>query len=218
MHRQGPCRGNQLHFATNNTDLLETLNRMMRSKPRQDQEEDQEVEIKLTVLGIFQGLVEGEVGHGESAVYDRIFSIIHLDVLQQMVVGPLERKKADRQRRQLELAAQGEVDDGNEEEEDKLTDLQVESLVLIEMLCDYRPSLQQDLAKSLEALGKFVGDVTAVELVWNGVLQRRFFHVPDICSNLSKASREKLVEEGGCSRRRSQTLGLAVALGCALWR
>jgi hypothetical protein len=50
---QGPCRGNQLHFATN-TELLETLNRMMRSKPRKDQEEEQEIEIKKTVLSIFQ--------------------------------------------------------------------------------------------------------------------------------------------------------------------
>jgi hypothetical protein len=43
---------------------------------------------------------------------------------------------------------------------------------------------------------RFAGDVTAVEIVWNGVLQRRFFHIPDICYDLSKASRDKLVEEG----------------------
>jgi hypothetical protein len=57
------------------------------------------------------------------------------------------------EKKQMEAISEGRTVDDDDDEE-RLTDLQVESLVVIEMLCDYKPSLQQDLAKSREALGR----------------------------------------------------------------
>jgi hypothetical protein len=50
---QGPCEKNQLHFALN-TQLIETLNRIMRSKTLNDCVEEEETELKTTAIDIFQ--------------------------------------------------------------------------------------------------------------------------------------------------------------------
>ncbi len=54
---QGPCEGNQVHFALN-TELIETLNRVNRSKLVKDCVEADEVELKKTSIDIFQGIAE----------------------------------------------------------------------------------------------------------------------------------------------------------------
>jgi hypothetical protein len=71
--------------------------------------------------------------------------------------------------------------------------LQTECLVLLQMLCDYKPSLRSDLGLNEDIMS--VGDsVACVEIMWRGELQRRFFHVPKICSDLAKSSKDNLVE------------------------
>jgi hypothetical protein len=80
---QGPCGGNQSHFALN-TELIETLNRINRTKISADGAEEEETELKKTSIDIFQGLLEGQ---GEkSLVYERVLSVIHLDIIQVIEV------------------------------------------------------------------------------------------------------------------------------------
>ena len=56
---QGPCEGNQLYF-TLNTELLETMNRMLRSPAVHDCVHEEETDLKMTTIDIFCGLLEGQ--------------------------------------------------------------------------------------------------------------------------------------------------------------
>jgi len=163
---QGPCIQNQNHLAIN-TELIEILNRMMRAKPINDCVQDEEDEVQLTVLNIFEGLLEGQPS--DSQIYDRILSVIDLSVLQVMIVA-------------------------NGGTSDEMNDVQIEGLVLLQMLCDYKPALKAEVnlpERVLKVMGK---DVMSVEVVWNHELQRRFFHVPEIAANLAEATKKHLVE------------------------
>lgn len=167
---QGPCERNQEHFALN-TELIETLNRLMRAKTMRDCVEEEELELKKTAIDIIQGLLEGQ--GRKSVVYERVLSVIHLDVIQMMCSPENE---------------------GAEMSEEAVM-LQTECLVLIQMLCDYKPSLRNELEFVKDAADIVGTGVACVEIQWRGELQRRFFHVPDICSNLAKASKDALVED-----------------------
>ena len=79
---QGPCEVNQEYFCKE-SPLLEILNRMMRSKTRNDQVEEDTLDLKVTVVKIFQALLEGR--SVESELYAKIVGIVHLDVLQSYV-------------------------------------------------------------------------------------------------------------------------------------
>jgi hypothetical protein len=72
--------------------------------------------------------------------------------------------------------------------------LRVECLVLLQMLCDYRPILREELELDSKKLNSGGASVASVEILWRGELQRRFFHLPAICSDLAKASKDALVE------------------------
>jgi hypothetical protein len=167
---QGPCEGNQVHFALN-TELVETLNRVNRSKLVHDCVAAEEIDLKKISIDIFQGLLEGQ---GEkSVVYDRVLSVIHLDIIQIM------SKKA--------------LYPGFEENEEQII-LQTECVVLLQMFCNYRVSLYDELgiSKNVEDI---VGSGTAmIEVIWRGDIHRRFFHVPRICDYLAKSSKDNLIE------------------------
>jgi hypothetical protein len=167
---QGPCEGNQIHFALN-TELVEALNRVNRAKLTNDCVAEMEIELKKISIDILQGLVEGQ---GEkSVVYDRVLSVIHLDIIQMM------SKKA--------LYA------GFEEDEEQVI-LQTECMVLLQMFCNYRPSLYDELniSRNVEDI---VGSGTAmIEVIWRGDIHRRFFHVPKLCDFLAKSSKDALIE------------------------
>jgi hypothetical protein len=176
---QGPCDGNQAHFALN-TELIETLNRINRAKMVNDCVEDEEIELKKTSIDIFQGLLEGQ---GEkSQVYERVLSVVHLDIIQMMSKG---------------IGITGDVveelnNEGNDSEEKII--LQTECVVLLQMLCNFKPSLYEELGIS-QNIEDIVGSGTAmIEVIWRGDIHRRFFHVPNICSFLAKSSKDALVE------------------------
>jgi hypothetical protein len=172
---QGPCEGNQDHFALN-TQLTETLNHQMRARIVEDQEEAEELELKKTGIDILQGLLEGQ--GTKTSVYERVLSVIHLDVIQLMC-------SSDR-------AADAPPLDPETEEIEAV--LQTESLVLLRMLCDFKPSLRNELEVVREADQKGGGNVASVEIMWRGELQRRFFNIPDICEEFTDNSKNNFVE------------------------
>ncbi len=175
---QGPCEKNQDHFALQ-TELLETLNRRLRGRVVVDCDEDEESGVKKTAIDIFQGLLEGQ--GRRPAVYDRVLSVIHLDVIQMM------------------SSAEPEND---EEESDEAVELRMESLVLLQMLFDFEPSIRDELGMTEEEI-ESNDQVACVEVVWRGELQRRFFSVPDICADIAKSSKDAFVL--GCDRESSES-------------
>jgi hypothetical protein len=186
---QGPCELNQEHFALS-TELIETLNRIMRSKTIRDCVDEEEVELKKTAIDIFQGLLEGQ--GRKHAVYDRVLSVAHLDAIQIMCqpdedIGDPEEEE-------------------EEEESEDVTILRVECLVLLQMLCDYKPSLREELEFSKDVVSVKGTGVASVEIMWNGELQRRFFHIPKICNDLAKASKDALVEHVDRSNQENKLL------------
>jgi len=193
---QGPCVGNQKHLAMN-TELIEILNRMMRSKPGPDADEEEEDELKKCGLEIFEALLEGQ-GKG-SEIYERILSVIHLDVLQVMAcagagedVGAAGDDGDDDEGSVLDDEEEGE---GKGEEEDEgLGDVQTEALVLMQMLCDYRPAIKDEFEWPPEIEEKLGTEIVSVEVVWHGNLQRRFFPIPEMCHDLAEVSKAKFVE------------------------
>jgi hypothetical protein len=174
---QGPCEKNQIYFVLS-TELIETLNRVMRSKPVRDCVAVDEYELKKTGIDILQGLLEGQ--GGKKTVYERVLSVLHLDIIQMLCAT----SALDEKLRVIE----------SEDEEEAIATLQTESLVLLQMFCDYKPSLRNEMEfmKDSSLIGS---EVACVEILWRGELQRRFFHIPKICSDLAKASKDNLVEE-----------------------
>jgi hypothetical protein len=72
--------------------------------------------------------------------------------------------------------------------------LQTECVVLLQMLCDFKPSLHEELGISRN-IDDIVGSGTAcIEIIWRGSIHRRFFHVPKVCEFLAKSSKDALVE------------------------
>ncbi len=170
---QGPCTGNQEYFVLN-TELIETLNRIMRSKVILDCVPEEELDLKKSAIDILQGLLEGQ--GKQKTVYERVLSVIHIDVIQMMSVPD-------------EAAA-----DTEEEQSEEAIVLQAECMVFLQMLCDYRPSLRKDLGYDGGDVSVKGAEVSCVEVMWNGELQRRFFRVPEICQDLAKSSKDELVE------------------------
>jgi len=159
---QGPCAGNQTYF-TMKTELIETLNRIMRA-PGDCAER---LEVKYTVLKIFQALLEGQ-STTDSALYEKVVSVLHMDVLLVLMAG------------QPNTALEAEAEA-----------VSTAAMVLIQMLIDFKPALEAEL--ELEQDDR-VGAVVAVEVVWHGVLQRRFFHRPAICADMSATTKARVVE------------------------
>jgi hypothetical protein len=172
---QGPCSGNQAHFALS-TELIETLNRVNRTKQSVDCIEEEEIEMKQISIDIFQGLLEGQGSN--SPVFERILSVMHLDIIQMMSKGlfPVETSLKE------ECTEQEII-------------LQTECVVLLQILCNYKPSLYDELGISRN-IEDIVGSGTAmIEVIWRGDIHRRFFHIPKICDFLSKVSKDNLVSE-----------------------
>jgi hypothetical protein len=194
---QGPCTGNQDHFAQE-TELLETMNEFMRTFQPLDAvnaDEEEEMaenadELKTTMLLIFKALLEGQGNGDTSMIYERVISVIHIEVLQALVNPP------DIQG--MEGMDEAEIEKHLEESERiaraPMRDVQVEALVLIEMLRGYSPSISGELSLADSVQERVGSEVVSVEVIWHGTLQRRFFHVPELCKHLVKTTRTNLVE------------------------
>ena len=187
---QGPCVGNQLHL-TLNTELLETLNRLVRSKahPLSDCLEEEEVEFKMVGIDILQGLLEGQ---GEkSPIYERILSVLHIDIIKMIALPDEGVEEVVEENKTNNEEENPEVEEKAEDPDLHLS-LQVECMVLLQMLCDFRPSLRTELDINIPPEQQ--SQIASVEVMWNGTLQRRYFHIPDLCSILGKQSKDELVE------------------------
>ena len=178
---QGPCEGNQDHFALN-TELIEVLNRKLRQRTDGDCVDEEEIELKKTAVDIFQALLEGQ--GKKPAVYDRMISVIHLDVVKIMCVPPENPK-----------------DDSEE-----AASLRTECLVLMQMLCDFKPSLRTDFG--LEDISEEDNGIACVEVVWKGELMRRFFPVPEICGLLSNGTKTQFMNTVDRSALESKIYGM----------
>lgn len=177
---QGPCEGNQDYFALS-TELIETLNRKLRQHPVHDCDEEQEMELKKGAIDIFQALLEGQ--GRKTAVYERMLSVIHVDVILVLCKG--EHEESEEEVKESKKA--------EEEESDISVELRTESLVLLQMLTDFRPTLKKELGLDEDMSGLGGDSVACIEVVWRGELQRRFFHIPDICQSLAKSTKDNFI-------------------------
>ena len=171
---QGPCPGNQDYFALS-TELLETINKKIRQQVVHDCDENEELELKKGYMEIMQGLLEGQ--GKKTAIFERVLSVIHIDVILVLCKGV---KEFD--------------DDGIEKEEsEESLNLRVESLVLLQMLIDFKPGLKKELNIDDEMVQNTGANVVCIEVVWRGELQRRFFLVPSICDALAQSTKDDFI-------------------------
>ena len=189
---QGPCMGNQLHLALN-TQLIETLNRLLRAPVVDDDEEG--YELKIVCVDIFLGLLEGQ--GRKSAVYERVLSVIHLDIIYHASCSPTvadEISTAGSTTLQSTFVNQSKI--ALSKYSATQNDYRAKCLVLLKSLQDYDPNVLVDFGlSSAEIEVDNVCGVTSIELNWRGELQRRFFRIPDICTGLSDHSKAVLVQE-----------------------
>eukprot|EP01037_Dinobryon_pediforme_P016723 gene16723-16903_t len=175
---QGPCSGNQAHF-TLNTELIETLNRLNRTRVIRDCVEDEEVELKRISIDILQALLEGQ--GGKSVVFEKLLSVLHLDIIQYM----------------SKHVMQGNVDtpyEVNPELHDSKVSLKTECVVLLLTLCNFRPTLYDELGISRKVEDIVGSGMAMIEYIWRDDIHRRFFHIPKVCSFLAKSSKDNLIE------------------------
>ena len=172
---QGPCMGNQDHFAIN-TELVEVLNKQVRAEGGQDSVLAEELELKKSCIDIFQALLEGQ--GSKKDVYERVLAVVHIDIIYLMSSPELLQR----------------ISTDDEEVTQILLELQTESMVLLQSLINYRPSIREELGIKQDD-DNFSGSKTvSVEVIWRGELQRRFFHIPDICDYFAESSKTKFVE------------------------
>ena len=176
---QGPCSGNQAHF-TLNTELVETLNRLNRSKVVNDCQEEEEVKLKKSSIDILQALLEGQ--GDKSVVFEKLLSVLHLDIIQFMSKNIMQGGSSSVPGSSAELMEEKSI-------------LKTECVVLLLTLCNFRPSLYDELGIS-RRVEDIVGSGTAmIEVIWRNDIHRRFFHVPRICDYLSKSSKDNLIDK-----------------------
>ena len=171
---QGPCEGNQEHFAQS-TPLLETLNRVMRLSPvdiDQDGCGSQVESLKLSALKICKAVLEGQ--KKPSPIYERMLSILHLEVLQMQVEPP--RPELENLEGSIEHVEAMLVQEEAQAVK-ALRPVQAESLVLLQMLTSYNPTLKEEIQFSQGVRTKLGSEVSSVEVWWQNALHERFFRV-----------------------------------------
>lgn len=171
---QGPCVGNQEHFALN-TELLEGLNRLLRSKVVNDCVPEDELELKKIGIDIEQGLLEGQNPKG--VISERVCSVVHIDVIE-VLAGKSEEDAAPI----IQFDANGDEIVPPPLSDDEV-ELQTESMVLLKMISNKVIDFSESSGTG------------SIEVIWRGSIQKRFFHIPDICSDLAKSSKDKLVQQ-----------------------
>merc|ERR1711998_764162 len=98
-------------------------NRMLRAQNQnpvkkesgEEDEEDDEIELKKTIIDIFQGLLEGQ--GKKITIYEKMLSVLHIDVIVYFALGDEGEDRSKLSEGQLELNS--------------------ECLVLLQMFCDF---------------------------------------------------------------------------------
>ena len=183
---QGPCPGNQVYLSVS-TELLESLNRILRlaATGESDCVPADELDMKKTSVEILQALVEGQ--GLKSAVYERMFSVVHMDIIYFYAKPALPGTSVGE-----EGSEENTEEAVPEEEAENAEALKTECNVLLQTFYDRKPSLKEEICDDSDR--KDTGTVS-VEIMWRGELQRRFFAIPSICSELAPSSRKNLVQE-----------------------
>lgn len=188
---QGPCEKNQDHFALN-TELIETINRKLRQASENDCDEGDELEFKKTTLDILQALLEGQ--GRKIQIYERMLSVIHVDVLLLLCrAGTSNATDSSKDGDKSDDKDEGKDAAEEDDHADEIAELRTESLVLLQMLLDFRPSLREELDLGADFTQQVKDSIACIEVVWRGELQRRFFSVPDICSLLAKSTKDNFI-------------------------
>jgi hypothetical protein len=195
---QGPCTGNQYYFAMK-TNLLHIIQDLLRMRIEDGDMMEEQVNIKKRSLAILCGLLEGQ--SLDSVVYQKLLSLIHLDVIVDLSKDPAsdssdQKFRGIKQRKSYRDMAKDS--------------LRSASRVFLQMLFDSKPSLRDEVAsmisdkkKSIPDGGRQAGRQTGirpdelinVEIDWNGQLIRKYFREPDTCKDLDIYMRNQLLEE-----------------------
>jgi hypothetical protein len=170
---------------------MEYLNALLRFEPVSDQVLEEETRLKIVILKTFKALTECQ--DKPSLVFERLMSAVHSESLTRHLKVPAPAIPLESIKDEIERAEA--VDRQMQLQDAPLTAMQVECIVLIQMMCDYNPDFPDEVSLPQSVRDKLGVEVVSVEIVWNGDLQRRFFHVPDMCKNLSSATRSALVEQ-----------------------
>jgi hypothetical protein len=188
---QGPCEQNQM-FLASDTELIETMNRMLRMEPEKNIDEEDLDELKVTMLQVFCALLEGQVPDptkgNQNMIFERMLSAVHLEFLTLLVAPPPPPVNVDDPDDvEAMLAAQEALEDA------ELKPKQVQALVLLQMLKAYSELHGREFdTKKLDVVGD---EVISIEIIWRDTTQKRFFKVPEVCKHLAEATRNALVEE-----------------------
>jgi len=152
--------------------------------------EEQE-ELTECILRIIKALLEGQIKdhHGKNMIYERILSVVHLEMLSLMLNPPEPEFSDDLDDVEAMMDARTKAENA------PLRPVQVEALVVIQTLMVYNKALKDDLDFSDSVAKKMGSEVVSVEVIWNGQLQKKQFKAPDLCKHLVKPTRDRLVKD-----------------------
>merc|ERR1711871_499703 len=129
-----------------------------------------------------------------SNAYNRIIATIHLDALQALAMPK----------------------DFNISHDTEMSDTQVGSLVLVEMLENYAPEISEQMHMPEELRQQMLSQVASIEVVWTvhdgpgkgTEVVRRFFAVPPMAKNVPGPVRDMVLENVDISNMESKLLNL----------
>jgi len=181
----------QEHFALE-TELMEVLNTLLCAEIEadSDQVEEEEDACKTTILKTFMALTECQ--KSPSLVFDRLMSAVHAESLTRHLRMPAPPVPLDTIKDEIEHAEA--VHAQMKLEQRPLSDMQVGCLVLVQIMCDYNPDFPNEVNLAETVREKIGREVVSIEIVWGNELQRRFFHVPQMCKKLAGATRDNFVQ------------------------
>ena len=111
--------------------------------------------------------------------------MIHLDIIQMTVGADEAAEESDISQEDGDSKMPSASKTAKKEVSEDVAVLQTECLVLLQMLCDFNPKLRDELDIFHKKSVQERDDIACVELIWHGVLQRRFFHIPSKVYTLS---------------------------------
>jgi hypothetical protein len=155
------------------------------------------------------GVEVGDADSPNSVILQRIISVLQPEILFKEVFKnylPEHLHGLEMKRASGELGADAAGDDA-EEEQGQLTQIQVETLVLLSMLAEADESVRE----VIQLPDNVMDAVCSLEVVWGGQLQRRLFCPPAMCELLSKATRSEFVETVDRTSSEDKLAGLVEA-------